>query len=175
MRWQGVLGVSGNLIINFLVPTSLGSTCLCSACSHHLPPGWGFCFCGKVCIRSLWWGKIWIRSLWCRKICIRLLCISLEEEVGLYFIAELLFNPSCLTAFPLFQHSLTSLISNCLSVLLGTQGRPRRLNLFNKQGMGAMEGLLNLGGPWSFLLGSVPSFLWYSSTLRETEEGQERG
>ena len=36
-----------------------------------------------------------------------------------------------MTAFPLFLHSLTSLISNSLSLLFGTQGRPRRLKPFS--------------------------------------------
>ena len=33
--------------LNLLVPASLGSTCLWSACGHHPPPGWwwGFRFC----------------------------------------------------------------------------------------------------------------------------------
>ena len=38
---------------------------------------------------------------------------------------------SCLTVLPLFLHSLTSLVSNCLSLLFGTQGRPRRLKPFS--------------------------------------------
>ena len=37
---------------------------------------------------------------------------------------------SCLTAFPLFLHSLTSLVSNWMCLLLGTQGRPRRIKPF---------------------------------------------
>ena len=45
-------------------------------------------------------------------------------ELGLCFIAELF-------AFPLFLHSLTSLMSNPLSLLFGTQGRPRRLKPFS--------------------------------------------
>ena len=52
-----------------------------------------------------------------------------EGELRLFFI-ELLFELSGLTAFPLFLHSLTSLISNCLSLLLGTQEKPRRLKPF---------------------------------------------
>ena len=36
-----------------------------------------------------------------------------------------------LTAFPLFLHSLPSLISNCLNLLFGTQGRSKRLKLFS--------------------------------------------
>ena len=34
-------GVSGILMISLLVPTSLGSIDLWSACSHHPPSGWG--------------------------------------------------------------------------------------------------------------------------------------
>ena len=43
----------------------------------------------------------------------------------------------CLTAFPLFLHFLTSLISNCLSLFFETQGRLRRQKSFStnkKQG-----------------------------------------
>ena len=38
---------------------------------------------------------------------------------------------SCLTTFPLFLHSLTSLISKCLSLLFGTQEGSRRLKPFS--------------------------------------------
>ena len=44
---------------------------------------------------------------------------------------------SCLTAFPLFLHSLTYVISNCLYLFFGTHGRPRSLMHFcinKKQG-----------------------------------------
>ena len=64
---------------------------------------------------------------------VRLLCISLEEELGLCFITDLFFKLSyfsCLTAFPLFLHPLTSLISYCLSFLFGPQGSPRRIKPF---------------------------------------------
>lgn len=37
----------------------------------------------------------------------------------------------CLTAFPLSLHPLTSLISTCLHLLFGTQGRPQRLQSFS--------------------------------------------
>ena len=37
----------------------------------------------------------------------------------------------CLTALPLNLHSLSSVISNCLNLLFGTQGRPRRLKPFS--------------------------------------------
>ena len=42
----------------------------------------------------------------------------------------LLLNYCFLTAFPLFLHSLTFLIINCLSLYFGTQERPRRLKSF---------------------------------------------
>lgn len=58
------------------------------------------------------------------KICIRLFGRSLGgTRLGL--IPER-FKLSCLTAFPLFLHSITSLISNYLSLHFGTQGRPKR-------------------------------------------------
>ena len=44
--------------------------------------------------------------------------------------AELLFKLPCLTSFPLFLHSLTSLFSSCLNLLFGTQQKPRRLKPF---------------------------------------------
>ena len=64
------------LFISLLVPTSLGSVCLRSACSHHLPPGqesWFLPNSSKICVRLL-------------------VYVSLEEEPGLCFIAELLFK-----------------------------------------------------------------------------------
>ena len=46
-----------------------------------------------------------------------------------------------LTAFPLFLHSLTPLISNSLNLPFGTQGRCRRLKPFSyKQEMGTQKG-----------------------------------
>ena len=39
-------------------------------------------------------------------------------------------NYCFLAAFPLFPHSLTFLIINCLSLFFGTQERPRRLKSF---------------------------------------------
>ena len=75
-------------------------------------------------------------------------------------------------AFPLLLHSLTSLISNCLSLLFGTQGRPRRLKPFstNKK----WRGFCTQEGPTGCCLVSIPHFLWYSSTLRWTGVRQER-
>ena len=57
-----------------------------------------------------------------------LLCISLEEELGLCFITLLLFD-----AFSLFLHSLTSMINNCLNLHFGNQGRSRKLQPFSYQ------------------------------------------
>ena len=54
----------------------LPSVCLWSACSHHLPPGqesWFLPNSSKICVRLL-------------------VYVSLEEEPGLCFIAELLFK-----------------------------------------------------------------------------------
>ena len=63
--------------------------------------------------------------------CIRLLCVSLEGKLRPCFITELIGFPTEPFAFSLFLHALTSLISNCLSLLFGTQGRPRRLKPFS--------------------------------------------
>ena len=76
VRWQG--DVSGILTINLPVPTSLGSTVLVSVRSPP-PPGWRSCFLQNK-----------------SKICVGLLCISLEEELGLCFITDLLFKLSLL-------------------------------------------------------------------------------
>ena len=81
---------------------SLESTNLWSVCSLHPPP----------------WGGSYIPQN-NSKICIRLLGRSLEEELGICLIPER-FKLSCLTAFPLFLHSITSLISNHLSLHFGT-------------------------------------------------------
>ena len=57
-----------------------------------------------------------------------------EEKLELCFMAEILLSHHyfpCLTAFPVFVHALSSLISNCLSLLFGTQRRLRRLKLFS--------------------------------------------
>ena len=54
-----------------------------------------------------------------------LLCMSLEQEPGPCFLAALLFldnrNSFLCLSVPLFLHSLTSLISNCLNMLFGVQ------------------------------------------------------
>ena len=52
-----------------------------------------------------------------------LLCISLEGDPGLCPILHSFF----LTVSPLILHYLLSLVSNCLNLLFGTQGRSRRL------------------------------------------------
>ena len=60
-------------------------------------------------------------------------CITIEEEFGPCFITALLF----VTAFFLFLHFLTFLISNCLNLPLETQGSCRRLEPFaHKKEMG---------------------------------------
>ena len=63
-----------------------------------------------------------------------MLCISLEEEQRLCLNTELLFKFPLLfllDCFPLSLHSFTFLGSTCLSLLLGTQRRPRRLKAFS--------------------------------------------
>ena len=113
------------LIINLLVQTSLGSTCLWSAQRYHPPPrlGGSLGFCRTThryaanyyvyLLRRIQHSVLWMNN-----------CLSY-------------YHFSCLTALPLFLCSLTSRISNCLSLLFGTQGRPRRLKPFstsNEQG-----------------------------------------
>ena len=74
--------------------------------------------------------------------------------------AEQLNNNICfLTAFRLFLHSLTSLLSNCLSLLFGTQ-RPKRLNPFSRiKNRGVHRGFYILGELCRVLLCFNPSSL----------------
>ena len=59
----------------------------------------------------------------------------------------------------MFLHSLTSLISNCLSLLFETQGRPRTLKPFSKnKKWGTWRDFLYLHGPHRVLLGFNPPF-----------------
>ena len=69
-------------------------------------------------------------------------CVSLEEEPGLYFIAALLLHSfSFVSASPHFP------ISNCLNLPVGTQGKSRKLKPFTyRQEMG----LLYWEGPPGF-------------------------
>ena len=74
-----------------------------------------------------------------------------------------------LTAFPLFLHSLTSLISNCFSLFFGTQGRlrgPKPFSTNKKQGR--QRGFCAQEGPACFYSVSNPPFLVYSSILRRS-------
>ena len=71
-------------LVPTLVPTSLGSTCL-SACSHHPPPEWGVLVSAEQ-----------LKDLH------QIIIMSLEEEIGLSFIAELFFKLSCLMLFLCF-------------------------------------------------------------------------
>ena len=51
-------------LINLLVPTGLGATCLWAACSYLLPPGGGFGICKTA-------QRMWLR----------ILSVALEEEL----------------------------------------------------------------------------------------------
>ena len=67
---------------------------------------------------------------------------------------------ACLTAFPLFLHPLTSLISNCLNLLFGTQGRPQRLKSFSTNKKREQRSFCTQEGPTgSCLLSKVLFFL----------------
>ena len=94
--------------------------------------------------------------------------------LGLCFIAELLFYH--LTVFPLFLHSLTSLISNCLNLLFETQGRSKRQKPFStKKETGAPQnGFSAWEDPHRVLLHFNLRFPWYSSFLRGTGVRLER-
>ena len=79
------------------------------------------------------------------------LCLFLEEEPG----PCPMLHYSFLISPPLFLHSLTSLISNCLNLPFATQGRSRRLNetYFPQTRNGGHRNDLYLGGPQRALLG----------------------
>ena len=68
----------------------------------------------------------------------------------------LLLNSCFLTAFPLFQNSFTSLISNCF--LFRTEGQSRRLKPFSTNQKQVTQGFLYPGGPCRVLLGFSPLF-----------------
>lgn len=99
--------------------------------------------------------------------------ISLEKELGLYFIAILLCKLSCLTTSPLFLCSITSLINNHLNLLFGTQGRPRRQSLFSLP----TRAVLPLGILHRILLGfspsSFPQILLSPEGIRQDKEGKK--
>ena len=88
-------------ILNLLVPTGLGSTCLWAACSQLLPPGGGFSIC-KTAQR----------------------CCSVYLLRGNQDPAPRL-HCCFLTVPPLSLHPLPPLISNCLNLPFGSQGRSR--------------------------------------------------
>ena len=65
-----------------------------------------------------------------------------------------------LTASPFSLHSLTSLLSNCMSLLFGTQGRTRKLKPFstNKK-LGAQRDFCTQADPAGPCSASIPPFL----------------
>lgn len=82
---------------------------------------------------------------------------------------------SRLMALPLFLPSLTSLISNCSSLLLELRQGLEDWSLFlYKEETGNTEGLLYLGRHHRILLGFKPHFSWYASILGKTGVGPER-
>ena len=81
---------------------------------------------------------------------------------------------SCLIAFLVFVHALTSLISNCLSLLFGTQRRLRRLKLFSPNKRGTWSSFCTrevLAGSCSFLM--PPPFSLIVLNSDRTRMGQE--
>ena len=102
-RWAGTGDVSGVGIGSLLVPTSLGSLCLCPVYSLHPPPGWG-----SPEPRAQ-------RRVSDR----RVNALRRNPDSALCWVVSSL---SPLTAFPSFLRSPSSLTSNCLCLLFGTQG-----------------------------------------------------
>lgn len=112
-----------NLNHQSLVQTSPKSKCLWSECSHYPWPGEG-----GGCLSFFRTTQKYASDCY-----VYPLGRSWDSVLSLNYYHYF----SCLTAFPLFLHSLTSLISSCLYFLFGTQGRFRRLKPFstnNKQG-----------------------------------------
>ena len=82
--------------------------------------------------------------------------------------------PGPMLHYCFFLHFLTPLISSCLNLPFGTQGRSRRLKPFSyKQAMGDTKRPWYLGGPYRVLLGfslpisfppppPLPFYLYYS-------------
>ena len=128
------------LVVNLLVPTSLGSMCLWSTSTPS----------------STWVGAggVLVLTEQFKDVC-QIVYISLEEEL----VPVLLLTYCFLTAFPLFLRSLTSLINNCLSLLFGIQGRPRRPKPFSTKKKWTRRGFFYPGGPHRVLLGFNPPFL----------------
>ena len=95
---------------------------------------------------------------------IRLLYVSLEEELGLWPSLYYRF----LTAFPLFLHSLTSLIQMSESPLWN-------LGKAYKQNTGAGKHFCTWEGPAGSSSISISPFLWCSSILRGNKCGSRKG
>ena len=95
-----------------------GVNMLWSACGHHqyVEQGKRGCGYGEM-------GSLFLQNN--SKICVRLFYICIPWG-GTNTVSLLLLNYCFLIVFPLFLHPFTSLISNCLSLLFGTQERPRR-------------------------------------------------
>ena len=99
--------VSGMFIISLLVPASPGSP----LCDQHI-----------VTIFHLG-GGILLFTEQLTGMC-QIMCISLEQKLGLCFVTDYCLNDhffSYLNMFPSFLHSFTSLISNSLCLLFTTQ------------------------------------------------------
>lgn len=123
-----------------MVLTGLGSKCLWSAYSHHLSPGLVGCRgVLSLCKTTQRYVSVVIYIPWGRISFVTVLSLNYCLSSYYYF---------CLTAFPLILHSLTSLISSCLSLLFGTWGTSGRLKpFFYKQDKGDKKGLLHWEGP----------------------------
>ena len=145
VRWQGgVLGIS----ISLLVPTNLGSRFLRPPWIYHPPDLGGSLVPVEDLKRPV--SDSYVYSL--RR--------KLHPAPWLHY--------CFLTAFPLFLHFLSPLISNYLNLPFGTQWGGWNLFPTNKK-WGAWKGFWTWEIPTGSCSISVPRFLWYSSVLRGTK------
>ena len=143
--WLGGGDITGWGIrnVSLLVPSRLGSTCLWSAPSTWVCV-WGSYSFYRTTQRYLvyipWGGTLDP-------------VLSLNHCLSYHYFSRLM-------ALPLFLSSLTSLISNCSSLLLELRQGLRDWSLFlYKEETGNTEGLLYLGRHHRILLVSSPTFL----------------
>ena len=101
--------------------------------------------------------------------------VPTEELKGIGYVYSLWWNQDpalllhyyFLTASPLFLHSLSSLISNCLNMPFGTQGRSRRLKPFSyKQDRGHRQAFVPRKAPQGPVQFQIQRILyWYDFHL----------
>ena len=139
----------------------------CTGNLNHQSPGssqsgWGLCAGGQHVVNILHLVGGGGGPSFCRTTqrYVRLLSLSLQEELGvLWLYCSSYYYFSCLPAFFVSTFS-TSLIINCLSLLFGTWGRPRRGKLFLQTGSGRHGGACTQEGPAWFHYPCLLCFSW---------------